>query len=206
MSLEGDCELVDGGFDQPPGDPLDLFTLWLSAAQGVGVSEPNSLVLATAGRNGKVSSRVVLLKGVSDGAFVFATSGASPKGREIEQSGWGAGTLWWRETMQQVNFAGPVEPVAPAVSDELFRGRTREAQAVAIVSQQSEVLDDEEALARRVADLVAAGGELERPPQWQGYRLTPEWVEFWHGRPNRIHRRLRYDRAGSGWASARLQP
>jgi len=206
MSLEGDSELVNAGFDSAPDDPLELYARWVAAAREVGVSEPSSLVLATSGRGGKVSSRVVLLKGVLDGGFVFATSAASQKGRELEENRWAAGTLWWRETMQQVNFAGPVAPVDAVESDALFRGRTLEAQAVATLSRQSEELEDEVDLVRRVEELVAVGGELSRPRQWQGYRLAPDWVEFWHGRSNRIHRRLRYDRSGSGWNSARLQP
>jgi dihydrophenazinedicarboxylate synthase len=206
MALHGDSTRVDAGFLNPPDDPLVLLRTWLVQAEGVGVSEPDSLILSTADSSGLPSSRVVALKHCDNAGLVFGTNGNSRKGRELAARPWAAGTLWWRETMQQMNCGGEVIRLDDSTSDALFRDRTREAQAVTTESHQSEVLEDEEALRARVQLLLDSGSPIQRPLNWSAYRLTPNWMEFWHGRPDRFHARLRYELENGVWSKKRLQP
>jgi pyridoxine/pyridoxamine 5'-phosphate oxidase len=117
-----------------------------------------------------------------------------------------AGTLYWRETLQQVNIAGPVERLSEAESDALFHDRPPEAQRTTAVSQQSEPLTDERALRDAAGALAASGDPVPRPHDWGGYVIVPDRIEFWHGSPDRLHRRLSYTRDGDGWSPLRLQP
>ena len=204
-TLAGDADLDLPEFDDPPADPLKLLDLRLREARERGVREPQALALATADADGRPSVRVVLLKQVGS-ALVFTTDSRSRKGRELAARPWAAGTLHWRETLQQVVLEGPVRQMTGPESDALFAARPRAAQAVAIASGQGEPVDDPEQLQAAAAEIAAGDAPLTRPPDWSGYELIPEGVEFWHGSPDRLHRRLRYARAGDGWAHQRLQP
>jgi pyridoxamine 5'-phosphate oxidase len=204
-TLSGEIELELPEFDDPPADPLRLLRHWLEIADRHGVKEARALALATVGEDGRPSSRTVLLRGV-DPVPVFTSDRESRKGRQLAVRPWAAGTLYWRETTQQVTLEGPVEAMGEAESDTLFAERTRVAQAATIASGQSEDLGDEEALRARAQELIESGEPLTRPEGWCGYRLVPERIEFWHGSPDRLHRRLLYERAGEGWQHRRLQP
>lgn len=203
-TLSGEIELELPEFDDPPPDPLKLLGRWVEQAWEHGVREPQALALATASAEGKPSVRIVLLKAV-DPVLVFAFPGHSRKARELEANPWAAGTLYWRETTQQVVVEGPVRRMSEAESDALFAERPSSGQAAAIASRQGEPLDDPQALRTRAAEL-ADGGELIRPPGWSGYELAPRQIEFWHGSRDRLHRRLLYVRSDSGWSHQRLQP
>lgn len=206
MSLTGDEDLALPEFDAPPADPLALLRDWIAAAEARGVREPLALVLATADADGAPSSRTVIVKAVDDRGLVFASSTGSRKGRELAANDRAAGTLFWRETLQQVNVAGHVERTSDAEADALFHERARAAQAATAASQQSAPLDDEAALRAAIDELLAGDGAIARPADWVGYRLVPERVELWHGRRDRVHRRLGYARTGDGWTARRLQP
>lgn len=204
-TLSGDVELDLSEFDSPPEEPLGLLARWLETARGQGVREPQALALATAGADGRPSSRVVLLKEVEP-ALVFTSHYGSRKGRDLATVPWASGTLYWRETLQQVVVEGPVERMSAAESDALFAARPRAAQAATVASTQSRELEDPEAL-RSVAAALAAGKQpLDRPADWGGYRMAPERIEFWHGSADRLHRRLLYTKAGAGWSHQRIQP
>lgn len=206
VTLSGDSSLALPEFDAPPEDPVELFRAWLDAADEV-VREPRAAALATADDVGQPSSRIVLLKDLSsDGALTFTTHHDSRKGRDLQCNPSAAMTLYWRETLQQVNIAGRVERVDDEVSDACFAERPAAAQATTTVSQQGRTLRDEQALHERAAQLVDAGEPLVRPATWGGYRLDPTHIEFWHGSTSRLHRRLAYARSGDRWLHRRLQP
>lgn len=204
-TLSGEIELELPEFDDPPADPLWLLRHWLAIADRHGVREARALALATVGEDGKPSSRTVLLRGV-DPVPVFTSDRESRKGRQLASRPWAAGTLYWRETTQQVTLEGRVEAMGEEESDTLFAERTRVAQAATIASRQSEGLGDEKILRARAQELIQSGDPLTRPGGWRGYHLVPERIEFWHGSADRLHRRLLYERAGEDWRHRRLQP
>ena len=123
-----------------------------------------------------------------------------------EANSWAAGTLYWRETTQQVVVEGPVRRLSEAESDRLFAERPRIAQAATVASRQGEPLEEPAQLRAGAAQLATGDAELTRPPGWSGYELAPQQVEFWHGSSDRLHRRLLYVRSDEGWTSRRLQP
>jgi pyridoxamine 5'-phosphate oxidase len=204
-TLSGDPTLDLPEFASPPAEPLPLLDRWLSAADQRGVREPRALALATADPEGRPSNRIVLLKQANP-AIVFAFGAGSRKGRELAANPRAAGTLYWRETLQQVVFEGPVERLSAEESDRLFAERPSAGRAATVASNQGEVLEDPGALQREAAELARNGGALRRPEDWGGYRLDPDLVEFWHGSPNRLHRRLLYVKGDGGWTHQRLQP
>jgi pyridoxamine-phosphate oxidase len=202
-TLSGDPTLLLPEFEDPPAEPLPLLERWLAAADARGVREPRALALATADPEGRPSSRILLLKQVTP-ALVFSGSYESRKGRELAANPRAAGTLYWREMLQQVTVEGPVRKLSEEESDAIFGERPADAQATTVASRQGEPLEDPAAL-RQEAD--AAGKEpLRRPARWGGWRLDPDLVEFWHGSPDRLHRRLLYIRGEGGWKHKRVQP
>jgi len=205
-TLTGDPTLVESGFDDPPSNPLVLLNKWLQTADKLGVNEPKGISLSTVDGYGRPSSRVVLLKDCDERGVIFGTSQESAKGKDLEVNPWAAGTLWWRETVQQVNFQGRVVKLSPEISDQMFGERTRDAQAIAVISKQSAVLDDESELRSKVSQLVSTGEKILRPKGWHGYHLAIESIEFWHGSKDRFHKRLRYDLIDKSWNYKRLQP
>lgn len=200
---------VDGAFPeyhQPPGEPMELVRQWVDAATDAGVREPLALALATAGRDGRVSNRIVSIVDVRTAGLVFTTHDSSRKGREIAESGWGSGLLYWRETAQQLSISGPVARLTEAEADRLWAARATPLHPMSTASRQSDPLDDVAALRAEAEQLAATGTPLPRPARFTGYRLEPAAVEFWSAADDRLHRRLRYDRTPTGWHVVRLQP
>jgi dihydrophenazinedicarboxylate synthase len=204
-TLSGDPTLVLPEFDDPPEDPLPLLERWLRLADERGVREPRALALATADADGRPSSRILLLKQIAP-ALIFAGSYESRKGRELEANPRAAGTLYWRETLQQITVEGPVRRLSETESDAIFGERTADARATTVASRQGTPLDDQAALRRRADALRSSGEPLRRPSRWGGFRLDPDLVEFWHGSPDRLHRRLLYVKREDFWTHQRLQP
>jgi pyridoxamine 5'-phosphate oxidase len=204
-TLSGNPSLDLPEFDAPPDEPLPLLESWLQGADARGVREPRALALATADAAGRPSNRIVLLKQVRP-SIVFAFSASSRKGRDLATNPRAAGTLYWRETLQQVVIEGPVERMSATESDRLFAERPHSGQATTVASDQGEELDDPGRL-RREADALVQGDEpLRRPKDWGGYRLDTDLIEFWHGSPDRLHRRLLYTKTDGRWTHRRLQP
>jgi pyridoxamine 5'-phosphate oxidase len=189
-------------------DPLALLGRWLNEAIGAGLHEPNAMALATATPDGRPSVRIVLLKGLDDRGLTFFTGYESRKGAEVEANPQAAAVLLWHPLQRQVRVEGGVTRIDEAESDAYFQSRPRGSQVGAVASPQSRVIASREVLERRVAEVegVFAGHDVQRPPVWGGYRIALESVEFWQGRPSRLHDRLRYVRQHDGWRRDRLAP
>lgn len=192
-----------------PQNPLALFETWFTEAERAELLEPNAMALATVDAIGQPSVRFVLLKGCDERGLVFYTNYESRKARDLDQNPRASACFWWGPLERQVRVEGQVEKVAAADSDEYFASRPRAAQIGAWASDQSRVLPDRDTLDRKAAEFAErfADGDVPRPELWGGYRLKPTLVEFWQGRQDRLHDRLRY-RAGPnrGWLLERLAP
>ena len=204
-TLSGDLTLELPEFDSPPAEPLALLERWLAAAEARDVREPRALSLATADGDGRPSVRTLLVKQLTP-TLVFAGGYESRKGRDLAVNPRAAATLYWRETLQQVTVEGPVRRLSEEESDAIFGARPADAQASAVASRQGEPLDDPAELRRTAAEISSTREPLRRPGRWGGYRLDPDLVEFWHGSPDRLHRRLLYLKSGGAWTHRRLQP
>jgi pyridoxamine 5'-phosphate oxidase len=204
-TLSGDPTLVLPEFEAPPEDPLPLLERWLRIAEEKGVREPRALALATADAAGRPSNRILLLKQLTPG-LVFAGSHDSRKGRDLAVNPRAAGTLYWRETLQQIVVEGPVRQLSEEESDALFAERPPAGQATTVASHQGEQLADPAELREAASSLAKSAEPLQRPQRWGGYRLDPDLIEFWHGSPDRLHRRLLYVKTDERWSHQRLQP
>ena len=188
-------------------DPLRQFERWFEDALRAKVPLPNAMTLATVTPAGAPSARIVLLKGVERGGFVFYTNYLSRKGRELDTSARACLLLLWSDLERQVRIDGAVEKVTPAESDAYYATRPLGARLSAWASSQSEKVDSRKVLETSMEDAKRRYGEAPpRPPNWGGYRVVPQEIEFWQGRADRLHDRLRYRHKGDGWAIERLSP
>jgi pyridoxamine 5'-phosphate oxidase len=189
--------------------PLEQFRAWFAQAFAADPKDANAMTLATADREGRPSARIVLLKGVDERGFVFFTNYESRKGRELQENPHAALTFFWPLLDRQVRIEGEVLRTSREESAAYFASRPLGAQLGAWASRQSQALNSREELERALAETQArfAGGAVPLPDFWGGYRLAPKAVEFWQGRPSRLHDRFRYERIPAGdWRVARLAP
>lgn len=189
-------------------DPFAQFARWLGDAVEAQLLEPNAMTLATVDAAGRPSARVVLLRSWNERGFVFFTNYESQKGRDVTANPVAALVFFWGELERQVRVNGSVEVLAAAESDAYFARRPRGHRISAWASPQSEVIADRAALEARLDAMERrfADADVPRPPFWGGYRVVPDRIEFWQGRPNRAHDRLAYTAASGGWLRVRLAP
>jgi pyridoxamine 5'-phosphate oxidase len=192
-------------------DPIEQFSAWFRVAVDHAPAswvEPCAMTLATSTRQGAISARVVLLRGLSDAGFVFYTNYDSRKGEQLAENPRAALVVYWDYLERQVRVEGTVARVDRALSEQYFRARPRGSQLSAAVSAQSTVVPSRHDLERQVAELSRKLGDepVPLPDNWGGYCVRPERVEFWQGRENRLHDRILYLRKADGWAIRRLAP
>lgn len=189
-------------------DPIALFRAWYRDAERAGLLLPEAAAVATATRDGAPSVRMMLLKEIDEGGFVFYTNYASRKGEELAANPRASLCFYWGILERQVRVEGAVEKIPVERSEAYFHTRPRGSQIGAWASEQSRPIESREALERRFRELEERfrGQEVPLRPGWGGFRVTPRRIEFWQGRLNRLHDRLRYERAGDGWEVVRLQP
>ena len=190
-----------------PGNPLPLFKLWFDQAVRAECPEPNSMTLATADKAGNPSARIVLLKGADETGFSFFTNYESQKGKDLAVRPQAALLFHWHELERQVRIQGVVERVSAAESDEYFHSRPSASRIGAWASPQSLAIPNREFLEEAEKQFKAEFGDTPpRPEHWGGYRLRPTEMEFWQGRPSRLHDRIHYKLDGSTWQINRLAP
>ncbi len=193
---------------QVAGEPLHQFQDWLAEALRIGIHEPNAMTVATVGANGRPSSRPVLIKGCDERGIVWYTNYASRKGRELEAHPFAALQFHWVELERVVRIEGAVEKVSAEESDAYFASRPLSHRIGAWASPQSEVIPGRGTIVARAAEHgLKFGLHPPRPPHWGGYRLVPDYWEFWQGRASRLHDRIAYRlQADGSWQRERLAP
>ena len=186
--------------------PFEQFGLWFEQALEQNVPEPTTMTLATADSQGRPSARIVLLKGFDDGGFVFYTNYNSRKGQDLAVQPWACLNFFWQPLERQVRLNGLMTKVSAQESDEYFHSRPLGSRLGAWVSAQSQPTTLAALEANTATVQQKYGDQPPRPPHWGGYRLAPEYFEFWQGRPSRLHDRLTYQRSGTSWALERISP
>jgi len=198
-------ELLQQDVDQ---NPIQQFKRWFTDALNAQLYEPNVMTLATADPYGKPSARIVLLKGFDENGFHFYTNYDSKKGHDLKQNPQAALVFFWPELERQVRIEGMVSKLDPQISTDYFHSRPKGSQVGAAASPQSQVIESREALEQQVIELKKQYEDLEvpRPEHWGGYLVEPQRVEFWQGRPSRLHDRICYDLVEGVWIISRLAP
>ena len=193
---------------QAPAEPFALFGEWFAQAVEVESTEANAMMLATVDGEGQPHLRTLLLKGFDELGFVFFTNYQSAKGQQLASSPAAAMTFWWHDLERQVRIEGQVEQTSAEESDAYFHSRPAGSRLGAWASPQSQVIDSREVLEQRLGAVQQqyADTDAPRPPHWGGYRLVPTLIEFWQGRPSRLHDRLCYRLVDGSWVRERLAP
>lgn len=199
-----------GGLEehQIPDSPFILFNEWFLQAGELGVLEPNAMVISTVSADNKPSSRVVLLKGIEDGGFIFYTNYESRKGKELENNPYISVLFFWPEAERQIRIEGKVSKISTETSKAYFVSRPRESQLGAWASAQSSIIQGRHSIEESYQQCLAQyeGKEIPLPDFWGGYIIHPSSFEFWQGRPSRLHDRMKYNKQQDSWHIVRLSP
>lgn len=188
-------------------DPFKQFTKWFSEVMSSDFLEPNAMTLATSTPDGKPSARVLLLKGFDENGFVFYSNYKSRKGKELEKNPYASILFYWDKLERQIRIDGRVEKVTPEESDAYFQTRPYKSRLGAWASNQSSVIESRNEIVKQFLKyMVKFKQHVPLPDSWGGYRLVPDTFEFWQGRPNRLHDRIRYKKIKGGWKIERLAP
>ena len=189
-------------------DPVKQFNKWFDEAINSDITDPTAFTLSTADKDGRPSGRILLLKGVEDRKFIFYSNYESQKGQEIESNPFGGITFYWKELERQVRIQGRIEKIDKATSDQYFQTRPRKSRVGAWISPQSRPIPSRIHLIRSFVtySMKLMGGKVELPSHWGGYALEPDRVEFWQGRPNRLHDRVNFKLVDGSWEISRLAP
>lgn len=193
----------------PYNQPFELFHQWFDDAGKLNLKEPTAMTLATANKQGAPSARVVLLKGVNEKGFYFYTNLTSRKGKELQENQQVALCFYWMDLGRQVRVEGKVEAVTIKEADDYFASRRRGSQLGAWASKQSQPMESEDALAKRLQEMTGqfGAGPIPRPPFWSGFCVVPDAIEFWQEGEYRLHTRIRYTRhSADSWDITRLYP
>ncbi len=207
---EEDKELIPDSLSENTvlKNPLEQFKIWFEDAANKGLEEYNAMTLSTANKKGRPSARIVLLKAVEENEFVFYTNYNSRKGRNLEDNPYAALVFFWQPLHRQIRIEGKVKKISSSRSDRYFHSRNRGSQLGAVLSPQSEVIESRDFLDQQLARLNDEFSDaiIPRPKHWGGYALKPTLIEFWQGRPNRLHDRIVYRYGGKDWKIERLAP
>lgn len=190
-------------------NPINQFNSWFKEALSSEVIEPNAMNLSTINENGRPASRIVLLKGVENGRFIFYTNYQSQKGKDLDKNPACALTFYWAELERQVRIEGVAERISQEESERYFKSRPRGSQIGAWASPQSTIIKDRSILEERAKQLekkFEGQDTLPKPNQWGGFAVTPMIIEFWQGRPSRLHDRIQYVSIDGGWKMHQLAP
>lgn len=199
------CDLIEANLNP---DPIKQFKLWYSEVEAAGYLEPNAMVLSTSDTEGSPNARNVLLKEVDEDGFIFFSNFMSTKASEMKQNNNVSLTFSWNQLRRQIRIRGISEKIPDLESDEYWKIRPRGSQIGALVSNQSNIIESREKLdlAFRAEETFWEGSTIPRPSHWGGYKVRPNFFEFWQGRPNRLHDRLCYKKEAKGWKIIRLAP
>jgi pyridoxamine-phosphate oxidase len=189
-------------------DPFMQFESWLSEAIYAELYEPTAMILSTASMKGKPTSRVVLLKGLTNEGLTFFTNYESKKGKEIQENPFGSLIFFWPELERQVRIEGKIEKISKEESVKYFQSRPRGSQLGALASPQSSMIKSREELENKMRELENKynGKDIPKPENWGGYILKPDYFEFWQGRPDRLHDRIVFEKKNGNWKIGRLAP
>ncbi len=204
-STNANNELNETSVDK---DPFIQFTKWYESILNSKLNEPTAMMLSTADANGNPSARIVLLKEIDDSGFVFYTNYGSRKGKDLKENPKAALTFFWDELRRQIRIEGSIEKISRETSKEYFSSRPRESQIGAWVSAQSSVISNRDILENKFDELDEKFGneEIPLPDFWGGYKLIPNYFEFWQGRDNRLHDRIYYKKENDEWKIFRIAP